>query len=124
MFYANSYVIMVVNPQFVTTFYGPYLNKELAETAKAKYESKQKGCQVTLMLVHPGYMTQSKYNLLPGDLEKLRKEEATTANEVCAPLPEGSQGYRPVMGGTHEKNLDTGEVREKPLYRTIDEFPG
>ena len=32
-------------------------------------------------------------------------------------------GSRPVMGGTHEKNMDTGEVTERPCYTHIDDFP-
>lgn len=33
------------------------------------------------------------------------------------------QGWRTVQG-TYEKNLDTGEVREKPCYETVSDFPG
>jgi len=33
-------------------------------------------------------------------------------------------GSRPVMSGTHEKDMDTGEVTERPCYSHIDEFPG
>jgi len=33
-------------------------------------------------------------------------------------------GEREVRGGMFKKNLDTGEVREKPDYSRFDEFPG
>lgn len=57
--------------------------------------------------------------------DNARGEDPTIATqlELSLPMEQYPPSYRPVMGGTHEKCLDTGEVRERPDYLTFDEHP-
>ena len=93
------YVIIAYNDHFDLMAFGPYDTEDDALEDERKLELK-----------HPG----ARYLVLAVD------------SDYCSSLPnEHTPGYyRPVSGGMYEKNSETGEVRERPLYTSIHDFPG
>jgi len=92
------YVIIAYNSSHDLLAFGPYDTEDDAQADEQRLELK-----------HP----HARYVILAVD------------SDYCSSLPnEHTPGYWRTVSGCYEKNSETGEVREKPLYERMSDFPG